>query len=77
MFVLDEGSCGGIRRLLGGKDAKLGDGRKPPDAPDLACRVRYALGSGEECFAIAQQSTCGVFAFCACPGVVFIGMHAA
>lgn len=45
--VLNEGSCGGVCRFLGGKKSKLGDGREPPDAPHLAHRARHALGSGE------------------------------
>lgn len=47
VHVLDEGSSSGVRRLLGGKKSKLGDGREPPHAPHLAHRARHALGSGE------------------------------
>lgn len=50
MCVLDEGSYYWICCFLGGKDAKLGDGRKPSDAPGFAHRVRHALRRGEEGF---------------------------
>lgn len=42
-----KGSCRGIRGVLVGKDAQLGDGRESLDAPSPAHRVCHALGSGE------------------------------
>lgn len=38
---------GVFRFVLAGQDAELGDGGEPPDAPNLAHRVRYAFGVGK------------------------------
>ena len=44
-----QGSCCGICRVLGGKNANHGDGGESSDAPRPTSRVCYAIGSGEDC----------------------------
>lgn len=47
LAAVEADTRGVFRFVLAGQDAELGDGGEPPDAPNLAHRVRYAFGVGK------------------------------